>query len=141
METVASSVGSAPEPVNRDRHRVAELLSHSNHSVRRLTGRVGKFTCFEKKDAGAVWYVFKVKFRQSDAKAVILDRRVPILPQNPSIAIDIASSSSSRTVTTVFACELVEFESRLVLNINLGKVEAERHQGGDSRSDIVLQKA
>ena len=37
--------------------------------------------------------------------------RVSVLPQNPSIAIDIASSSCSRTVTTVFAGELVELES------------------------------
>ena len=63
-----------------------------------------------KKDAGAVWYVFRVKFRQSDAKAVILNRRVLVLPQNPSIATDIASSSCSRTVTTVFAGELVEWK-------------------------------
>ena len=64
------------------------------------------FSCFEKKkkkDAGAVWYVFEVKFRQSDAKAVILDCRVSVLPQNPSIAIDIASSSCSRTVTTILS--------------------------------------
>ena len=33
-ETVESSVGSAPEPVDRDRHVVVELLSHSDHSVR-----------------------------------------------------------------------------------------------------------
>ena len=91
----------------------------------------------KKKDAGASWCVFCVKFRQSDAKAVILDRQVPVLPQNLSIAIDIASSSYSRTVTTVFAGEPVELESLLVLNINLGKGEAERHQVGDSRSDIV----
>ena len=63
------------------------------------------------------------------------------MPQNPSIAINIASSSCSHTVTTVFAGELVELESLLVLNINLGKVEAEQCQDGDSRSDIVLQKA
>ena len=41
----------------------------------------------------------------------------------------------------MFTGELVELESLHVLNINLGKVEAERCQGGDSRSDIVLQKA
>ena len=74
-------------------------------------------------------------------EAVILDRQVPVLPQNTSIAIDIASSSCSRTVTTVFAGELVELESLLVLNTNSGKLETERYQGGDSRSDIVLQKA
>ena len=34
-EIVVSHVGSAPELVNRDRHRVVELLSHSDHSVRR----------------------------------------------------------------------------------------------------------
>ena len=34
-ETVGSSVGSAPESVDRDRHRVVKLLSHSDHSVRR----------------------------------------------------------------------------------------------------------
>ena len=109
------------------------------------------FTFFEKKKgAGAVWDVFKVKFRHSDAKAVILDRRLSVLPQNPSIAIDIAQSSCSRTVTTGFAGELVELESLLVLNIKktLGavwevtdKVQAERCQGGNSRSDNVPQKA
>ena len=74
---------------------------------------------------------------------MILDRRVSVLPQNPSTAIDIESSSCSRTVTTVFAGELVdvELESLFVLNINFGKVEAERCQGGDSGSDIVLQGA
>ena len=36
------SVSSAPEPVDRSRHRVIELLSHSDYSVRRWTGRVGK---------------------------------------------------------------------------------------------------
>ena len=34
-ETVRPCVGSAPEPVDRDRHRVAELLSQSDHSVLR----------------------------------------------------------------------------------------------------------
>ena len=72
---------------------------------------------------------------------MILDRRVSVLPRNLSIAIDIASSSCPRTVTTVLAGELVELESLLVLNIKLGKVEAERCQGGDSRSGIVQQKA
>ena len=61
-EIVGLSIGSAPEPVDRDRHRVVELLSHSDHSARRWIGRVGKFTFFwkkkKKKDAGAVWYVF-----------------------------------------------------------------------------------
>ena len=68
----SSSVGSAQEPVDRNRHHVIELLSHSDYSVRRWPGRVGESIC---------------------------------------------------------------------LNINLGKVEVERCQGGDSRSDIVLQKA
>ena len=40
--------------------------------------------------------------------------RVPVLPQNPAIAIDIASTSCSRTATTAFAGELVELESLLV---------------------------
>ena len=40
---------------------------------------------------------------------------VSVLPQNPSIAINIASSSCSRTVTTVFAGEVVELKSLLVL--------------------------
>ena len=44
-----SSVGCAPEPVDRNRHRVVELLSHSDYSVRRWTGWVGKSTCFEYK--------------------------------------------------------------------------------------------
>ena len=138
-ETVGLSVGSAPDSVDRDRHRVVELLSHSDQCSQVNWSSWKAFTCFEKKkkkDAGAVWYVFEVKFRQSDAKAVILDCWVSVLPQNPSIAIDIASSSCSRTVTTVSAGELVELESLLVLNINLGKVEAERwcQGGGDSRS-------
>ena len=34
-ETVGLGVGSAPEPVDCDQHRVVELLSHSDHSVRR----------------------------------------------------------------------------------------------------------
>ena len=83
----------------------------------------------------------KVQAKRCQGGRVILDCRVSVVPQNPSIAIDMASSSCSRTVTTVFAGKLVELESLLVLNINLGKVEAERCQGGDSRSDIVLQKA
>ena len=42
--------------------------------------------------------------------------RVSVLPQNLSIAIDIASPSCSRRVTTVFSGEeLVELESLLVL--------------------------
>ena len=32
-ETVGLSVGSAPVPVDHDRHRVVELLLHSDHSV------------------------------------------------------------------------------------------------------------
>ena len=57
---------------------------------------------------------------------MILDHPVLVLPQNPSIAIDIALLSCSCTVTTVFAGELVELESLLVLNVNSGKVEAEQ---------------
>ena len=44
----SSSAGSAPEPVDRIRHCVVELLSHSDYSVRRWTGRVGKSTCLNR---------------------------------------------------------------------------------------------
>ena len=37
-ETDSSSVGSAPEPIDRDRLHAVELLSHSDHSVRGWTG-------------------------------------------------------------------------------------------------------
>ena len=51
-------------------------------------------------------------------RCMILNHRVPVLPQNPSIAIHIATSSTrTAAVTTVFAGELVKLESLLVLII------------------------
>ena len=74
-----------------------------DHSVRRWTGRFGNFTCFEKKGRWCCMVCLLGK-----VQAVILDRRVSVLSQNPSIAIDIASSSCSRTWQQ---CSLVNWSS------------------------------
>ena len=103
-ETVGSSDDSAPEPIDRDRHCVVKLLSHSDLSIRKRTSRVGKLTCFDKKKrerrccsmGGLLGEDQAEQSQGGDSQSLSVDPARD--GQNPSMAINIASLSCSRTV-------------------------------------------
>ena len=134
------SVGSAREPVKR----VVELISHSDHSVLQVNWSSWKVSLLwkKKKAACAVLDVSYVKLRQSDAKAVILDRRASVLPRTHR-----SRSTSRRRVAVALSVHRWIGRVRISASFEytrrkkktmvqqgglLGKGQAERFLGGDS---------